>query len=354
MSADTDEQELLAALGFSSFGAAQRSRKRARRSPHSPAGKYPPLVQLAPGTELGDALPKDFPQSTRAIPGPHGVLYLVKGPQYEGKALERALCAQLEGDTRATETLDEREKSERRSAELLERLQHAKTRFDALDSEQFRAARSASNAFERIGRHRFLNRSAMKLATLDHVFQWTKRATESSSSAGPFAFADICGGPGGFSEYLLWRLQQRKRTGNKHVDDSTASSDASKIDGRKPKKLTHIDGFGITLRDAANRCDWRLPSDLARVVTSDGTSDTKDSATLAAADVADSESAATFTVCYGADGTGDVYSLANVRRFRDVVHERHPSGVLLAVADGGFLDARDRANQVLNTFRVDR
>ncbi|EEY53289.1 FtsJ methyltransferase domain-containing protein, putative [Phytophthora infestans T30-4] len=168
---------------------------------------------------------------------------------------------------------------------LLQELQLEKNKFNELESSQFFSARAATNAFEKLGKHRFLNRSAMKLATLDHIFQWTRSFNQKET----FSFADICGGPGGFSEYLLWRTEQ----------------------------TSAVHGYGITLKDAANNCDWRLPSKFREM----------------------------FTICYGEDGTGDLYSLANIRNFRDIVRGQHPNGVDLAVADGGFLDARSQSNQ---------
>ncbi|KAG1692659.1 hypothetical protein DVH05_025137 [Phytophthora capsici] len=122
----------------------------------------------------------------------------------------------------------------------------------------------------------------MKLVALDHIFQWTQHRQD-------FSFADICGGPGGFSEYLLWRTRDVK----------------------------DVRGYGITLKGARDNCDWRLSTDF------------HDS----------------FKVCYGQDGTGNLYSIANIRSFCDVVRGQHPSGVDLAVADGGFLEARSQLNQ---------
>eukprot|EP00644_Phytophthora_capsici_P014145 jgi/Phyca11/98962/e_gw1.3.859.1 len=187
-------------------------------------------------------------------------------------------------------------------ASLLEQLEQEKQNFALLDNSQFLKARSATNVFETLGRHRFLNRSAMKLVALDHIFQWTQHRQD-------FSFADICGGPGGFSEYLLWRTRDVK----------------------------DVRGYGITLKGARDNCDWRLSTDF------------HDS----------------FKVCYGQDGTGNLYSIANIRSFCDVVRGQHPSGVDLAVADGGFLEARSQLNQtsrpasserylVLRGLRADR
>lgn len=163
-----------------------------------------------------------------------------------------------------------------------------------LDSTTFRRARSAANPYESVGRGPFLNRSAMKLVNMDHVFQLT--AAMRSSDGSHFTFADVCGGPGGFSEYLLWR--------------------GVSVQVAAPQN--QVRGYGISLKDEV--CDWKLG--------------------------ACTTTQASFKISYGADGTGNLYELSNIRHFRDnVVLKNHPLGVHLVVADGGFLDARDQRNQ---------
>lgn len=179
--------------------------------------------------------------------------------------------------------------------------------FEALDATAFRTARSAANPYEALGRAQFLNRSALKLVNMDHLFRWTTaiRHDELTTPAtAAFAFADICGGPGGFSEYLLWRAAHRPNVGA-------------------------VRGYGISLRDTNGTCDWKLPALSPLDVT----------------EAARSQLSVSFEISYGADGTGDLYTLANVHHFRDVVRTAHPLGVDLVVADGGFQDARDVDNQ---------
>ncbi|KAK1935108.1 Myotubularin [Phytophthora citrophthora] len=248
------EEQLMAAMGFTCFG---RPRTRQKKTE-----KIHELPQLMPGTELVGKCAQ-FIDSVE--PGRHGVVYL--------------LC---KGDENIKEDNGE---DSTPYASLLEELEQEKQKFELLDNSQFLRARNAANAFETLGRHRFLNRSAMKLVVLDHIFEWTQRS-------GDFSFTDICGGPGGFSEYLLWRI------GN--VED-----------------VRCVRGYGITLKGAVDNCDWRLSSDFRDV----------------------------FTICYGQDGTGNLYSTANIRNFSDLVCSQHPNGVDLAVADGGFLEARAQSNQ---------
>lgn len=179
------------------------------------------------------------------------------------------------------------------------------SRFDALDSTAFRRARSAANPYESIGRGPFLNRSAMKLVNMDHIFQLTAAAPAANDSS--FTFADMCGGPGGFSEYLLSRAAAQNH-----------------------QRRAVVRGYGISLKDAI--CDWKLPASSYSNPSTDAS--------------ADDDSDALFEISYGADGTGNLYELGNIRHFRDhVVLKNHPQGVQLVVADGGFQDARDQRDQ---------
>jgi hypothetical protein len=273
--------EMMAAMGFTAFGRARRERV--------PSKKAAALSQLMPGTELAGRC-ADLPADS-AEEGPCGVVYLLC--KEKGVEQRRSLHAALDEDAGEGE-----EDCLVPYAAVLEELEQEKRNFDRLESSQFGSARAATNAFERLGRRGFLNRSAMKLVTLDHVFQWTRGLAKRQE---PLSFADICGGPGGFSEYLLWRADQVEHT-----------SEGGHSQG--------VQGYGITLKGAANNCDWRLPSKL------------RDS----------------FEICYGEDGTGNLYSIANIRHFRDAVRGRHPRGVDLVVADGGFIDARSQSNQVWN------
>lgn len=70
------------------------------------------------------------------------------------------------------------------------------SRFSALSEHEFQTARTRANVYEVLGKGPFLNRSAMKLANLDNAFGFTNTTQD-------MTFADLCGGPGGFSEYLL-------------------------------------------------------------------------------------------------------------------------------------------------------
>lgn len=85
------------------------------------------------------------------------------------------------------------------------------TIFDTLYDEDLRHARFRSNPYETIGSVIFLNRAAVKMANIDAVFDFmfTKPKTPDGVSAIDkkeiLYFADVCAGPGGFSEYVLYR-----------------------------------------------------------------------------------------------------------------------------------------------------
>lgn len=89
--------------------------------------------------------------------------------------------------------------------------------FDTLDDEDLRNARFRSNPYETIGSVIFLNRAAVKMANIDAMFDFmfTKPKKPSGENAVDkkelLYFADVCAGPGGFSEYILFRTQWRAK-----------------------------------------------------------------------------------------------------------------------------------------------
>ncbi|KRZ62390.1 MAGUK p55 subfamily member 5 [Trichinella nativa] len=155
-----------------------------------------------------------------------------------------------------------------------------------------RSARSRANPFELIKSAIFQNRAAIKLANLDALvdFQLTDPKDADGNSIVPnvaeypelFYFADVCSGPGGFTEYVLW-----KRGWNAH-------------------------GFGMTLR---NDCDFRLDKFTA-------------------------SSPVMFEAFYGEDGIdgdGDITKGSNLESFSNfVLKNTDQKGVHLFMADGGF------------------
>mmetsp|Transcript_26537 Transcript_26537/g.62237 ORF Transcript_26537/g.62237 Transcript_26537/m.62237 type:complete len:346 (-) Transcript_26537:47-1084(-) len=109
-----------------------------------------------------------------------------------------------------------------------------------------------------------------------------------------------CSSPG-FSEFLLWQCED---------------------DGRP------VAGWGISLGGQGNGqgepCPWRIGTKQPRRA-----------------------GAPRYQLCYGSDGTGDLYSLNNVDHFVRQVVAENGGLVQLCVADGGFAAARDQHNQEL-------
>ncbi|XP_054262989.1 cap-specific mRNA (nucleoside-2'-O-)-methyltransferase 1-like isoform X1 [Macrosteles quadrilineatus] len=100
---------------------------------------------------------------------------------------------------------------------ILTNILSKKSIFDTLDGEEMRRARTRSNPFETIGKGMFLNRAAMKMANMDKVFDFMFTSPKTQTGA-PMVkddellyFADVCAGPGGFSEYVLWRKKWKSK-----------------------------------------------------------------------------------------------------------------------------------------------
>lgn len=167
----------------------------------------------------------------------------------------------------------------------------SKLEFRKLDSmkvsygimKNFSKLRSAVNPYEAIpfpilsGQKTI--RAGLKLANTDAVYGITQHRTGylAPHSKGQLIFADLAGGPGGFSQYILWRDPDSR-------------------------------GMGITLRDntADSSVNWdRRYLDFSR-----------------------------FTVENGDDGTGNLYT--NTRSFPDNFLRTFPEGADLVVSDGGF------------------
>ncbi|CAN0070993.1 unnamed protein product, partial [Phaeothamnion confervicola] len=162
---------------------------------------------------------------------------------------------------------------------------------------------------EKHASYRFLNRAAAKLAALDEAFGFLPSCGDSSSGGdgvsisggggnkgggSPFLFVDLCGGPGGFSQYLL-------RAGR--------------------ARGLEVCGWGMTLAGAGS-CDWCLDQIL------DYGSDCDD------------------VSFYGIDGTGDILNERNVRAFAaHVLHESCGRRPLLVAADGASAAVDGRHDQ---------
>ena len=185
--------------------------------------------------------------------------------------------------------------------DILTNILKCKSVFDSLEPEELRKARTRSNPFETIRGVFFLNRAAMKMANMDAVFDFM--FTEPKTSDGRnlvnknelFYFADVCAGPGGFSEYILWRKQWRSK------------------------------GFGFTLK---GKNDFKLEDFFA----------------------GPPESFETHYGMNGIEGDGDVFKEENFKAFKSHVLENTDGlGVHLMMADGGFtVEGQENIQEILS------
>ncbi|XP_036919166.1 cap-specific mRNA (nucleoside-2'-O-)-methyltransferase 1 isoform X3 [Sturnira hondurensis] len=187
--------------------------------------------------------------------------------------------------------------------DLLHSMLQCKSVFDVLDGEEMRRARTRANPYEMIRGVFFLNRAAMKMANMDFVFD--RIFTNPRDSYGKplvkdreaelLYFADVCAGPGGFSEYVLWR------------------------------KKWHAKGFGMTLKGPN---DFKLEDFY-------------------------SASSELFEPYYGeggVDGDGDITRPENITAFRNfVLDNTDRKGVHFLMADGGFsVEGQENLQEILS------
>uniref|UniRef100_A0A8R1DM14 Cap-specific mRNA (nucleoside-2'-O-)-methyltransferase 1 n=1 Tax=Caenorhabditis japonica TaxID=281687 RepID=A0A8R1DM14_CAEJA len=209
--------------------------------------------------------------------------------------------------------------------EVLKNMLDAKDVFDAMSDKDLREARTRANPYETIGSAFFQNRAAMKTANMDKIYDWIlsrentennlflkvknkimslsaqikiplheKQASENvDRNEEIFYFADVCAGPGGFSEYMLWR-----------------------------KAFYNAKGFGFTL---AGKDDFKLGK-------------FRDS------------SAVFFETFYGAKKNGDVMDPENIDTLEEFVMRGTDNvGVHLMMADGGFsVEGQENLQEILS------
>jgi len=158
-------------------------------------------------------------------------------------------------------------------------------------------ARTRSNPFETIRGNIFLNRAAVKMANIDSMFDFmfTNPVDENGNPIigkdDLLYFADVCAGPGGFSEYILNR------------------------------KKWEAKGFGFTLK-AEN--DFKLHDFFAGPPE-------------------------TFTPFYGINEDGNVYDPENLKSFEELIMNQTDSGVHFMMADGGFsVEGQENIQEILS------
>ena len=188
--------------------------------------------------------------------------------------------------------------------------------FDKVDPGKFKECREITNPTENVTHSIFSTRAAVKLASIDAVFgitdsykQMSKTMKILSESKGVhegiakikatkpvstnFTFADLAGGPGSFTRYILWK---------------------------EPKST----GWGITLRSKKNELNWF--EDLLK--------------------------SKRFKEIYGPANDGNLYNEDNMRAFIRQVISESKNGVNLVVADGGFGFEDNSSNQEMQIKRL--
>lgn len=181
--------------------------------------------------------------------------------------------------------------------DVLREVLQSKSIFDNLGANDMRQARTKSNPFETIHRVIFQNRAAVKMANIDSMcdFMFTNPVDE---NGGPLVrdndllyFADVCAGPGGFTEYVLWR------------------------------KNWEAKGFGFTLK---KENDFKLDEFYAA-------------------------SPDTFDPFYGVKEDGNVFDQKNIESFTNYVLKQTGTGVHFMMADGGFsVEGQENIQEILS------
>ncbi|CAO1399811.1 unnamed protein product [Diamesa serratosioi] len=180
---------------------------------------------------------------------------------------------------------------------ILKKILESKSVFDKLGAEDMRRARTKSNPFETIRGNIFVNRAAVKMANMDSMldFMFTNPIDENGKSLvnekDLLFFADVCAGPGGFTEYLLWRKKWLAK------------------------------GFGFTLKSDN---DFKLYDFFAGHPE-------------------------TFCPYYGVNGDGNVYDPENIESLTKLVVDETESGVHFMMADGGFsVEGQENIQEILS------
>ncbi|KYQ54327.1 Cap-specific mRNA (nucleoside-2'-O-)-methyltransferase 1 [Trachymyrmex zeteki] len=175
---------------------------------------------------------------------------------------------------------------------ILRQVIDSKTIFDKLDKAEMRKARTRSNPYETIRCVNFLNRAAVKMANIDTACGFMFTNPKNIDPNELLYFADVCAGPGGFSEYILSR------------------------------KKWHAKGFGFTLK---NENDFSLDDFFAGPCE-------------------------TFHPFYGTKNNGNVFDAQNQREFRSMVMgHTDGKGVHFMMSDGGFsVEGQENIQEILS------
>ncbi|KND04871.1 uncharacterized protein SPPG_00569 [Spizellomyces punctatus DAOM BR117] len=166
---------------------------------------------------------------------------------------------------------------------IVENLVAAKEKLKDLAPQDMYRAKSRANPYQCLGKSIFAYPTAVKMANMDALFQFTD--INARTGTGELRFADLCSGPGGFTEYLLWRANARG---------------------------IPIRGWGMTSRGRQDSALDRMhPDSCVKQL---------------------------FEPFYG-DGTGDLRKNENIRGFHELVeYATNNEGLDLVMADSGEID----------------
>ena len=249
-------------------------------------------------------------------------------------------------------------------------------------------SKSSSSSFQ------FVNRSAIKLANIDALlgFALTRQPSSSCTKIIPtdtplstakegayFAFVDLCGAPGGFSEYILYRHMHPLHRHNISELKSDNSDFHSRDGGGTHNNNSAIIpcyGFGMSLsgrNDEGKGVRWDL-NHLKKhyhLQSNEDLSANKDSNATQSNKCNAKKQLLHYHVCRGVDGTGSIYNWDNVLELQQQISMHLPRQndtdtdnsrkseltqqhrqVHLVVADGGFDAQRDSDNQEVMAHHI--
>ena len=214
----------------------------------------------------------------------------------------------------------------------------ASTRTTAKDI--FHVARRNCNPYEVLGegqqhglnQYLFMNRSAIKLVNIDAILDFTLTTTTTNE----FKFCDLCGAPGGFSEYLLWRFHQNYYNQNYCHQDGWNTKDGNHLSS--PKQLTSCRGYGMSLM-GNNEHGYGLPWKLQETNRYTNNDNNNDNHYYYVnnnnnGNHSNGEFRSSYKICYGVDGTGDIYNWENVAALQDTIYKDDIANAQIECEDG--------------------
>lgn len=243
---------------------------------------------------------------------------------------------------------------------------------------EFRWARSICNPFEclghtydpkkhakssrkrrRSGLSQFVNRSAIKLANIDALLGFTLTTAccprrGGGAAASPLVFADLCGAPGGFSEYIFYRLKHPVKVAIEEIDRdrlkhavSETAPDVAGLHLELGRQNRDARAFPRSSEEAASSC---LGFGMSLSGSNDdgkGVAWNMEHLKEYHLDKSHGRCQYVFQTTSGDDGTGSIYTWKNtlslLKLISTTLGEKAPRDGLanLVVADGGFDAQRD-------------